>query len=126
MKRVELRRLREVLWPRRATEMSRDQLAALVRMRESVFGPEHPQTLTARHNLAYSTGMAGDAAAARDQFAALLAVRERVLGPAHPDTQKTRSNLARWSDRRADESGELWVGAAGTLPEHGSRPTGSR
>jgi hypothetical protein len=62
-----------------------------------VQGLEHPDTLTARHNLAYWTGQAGDPASARDQLAVLLQVRERVLGPMHPDTRKTRSNLARWS-----------------------------
>ena len=51
-----------------------------------MLGPEHPDTLTTRANLAHWTGEAGDAAGARDQFAALLPVRERVLGPEHPDT----------------------------------------
>jgi hypothetical protein len=48
---------------------------------ERVLGPEHPHTLTTRHNLALWTGQAGDAAGARDQYAALLPIRERVLGP---------------------------------------------
>ena len=43
-------------------------------------GPEHPDTLAARGNLADWTGEAGDAAGARDQFAALLPIVERV-GP---------------------------------------------
>ena len=47
-------------------------------------GPDHPDTLTARHSLAFWTGEAGDAAGARDQFAVLLPIRERVLGPEHP------------------------------------------
>ena len=47
-------------------------------------GPEHPDTLATRHNLAVWTGEAGDAAGARDQFAALLPIHERVLGPEHP------------------------------------------
>ena len=51
--------------------------------RMRVLGPEHPDTLPARGNLARWTGEAGDAAGARDQFAALLPVRERVLGPEH-------------------------------------------
>ena len=55
-------------------------------MLERVLGPEHPDTLIARHDLAYWTGEAGDPAAARDLFAELLPVRERVLGPEHPDT----------------------------------------
>ena len=64
-----------------------------------------PNTLTARHNLAYLTGEAGDAAGARDQFAALLPDRERVLGPEHPGTLPTRSNLAYWTGEAGDAAG---------------------
>jgi hypothetical protein len=63
-------------------------------------GPEHPDTLAVRHDLAYWTGEAGDPAAARDLFAALLPIRERVLGPEHPDTLATRQNLVRLRGRR--------------------------
>ncbi|MFF4198333.1 tetratricopeptide repeat protein [Nonomuraea sp. NPDC001831] len=63
---------------------------------------EHPVILSIRHNLAYYTGQAGDAAAARDQFAALLPVEERVLGADHPDTLTTRHNLARWTGEAGD------------------------
>ena len=55
------------------------------------WAPSTRDTLTARGNLAYWTGQAGDAAGARDQFAALLPIRERVLGPEHPDTLTTRA-----------------------------------
>ena len=81
---------------------ARDQLAALLPVRERVLGPEHPDTLTARSDLAYNTGMTGDAAAARDQYAALLPVRERVLGAEHPHTLATRHNLARWTGQAGD------------------------
>ena len=69
---------------------------------ERVLGPEHPDTLAARANLASWTGEAGDAAGARDQFAALLPIRERVLGPEHPDTLHARNNLAYWTGRAGD------------------------
>ena len=62
--------------------------------RERVLGPEHLNTLTARANLAYWTGEAGDAAGARDQYAALVPVEERVLGPEHLNTLTARANLA--------------------------------
>jgi integrase/recombinase XerD len=62
-------------------------------------GPEHPSTLTARANLAYYTGEAGDPATTRDQIAALLPVYERVLGPEHPDTLGVRASLASWTER---------------------------
>jgi hypothetical protein len=68
---------------------------------ERVLGPEHPDTLRVRHNLARWTGEAGDAAAARDQYAALLPIRERVLGPEHPDTVTTRASLAVWTGRNS-------------------------
>ena len=72
---------------------------------ERVLGPEHPDTLTDRGNLARWTGRAGDAAGARDQFAALLPIEERVLGPEHPDTLTARANLADWTGEAGDAAG---------------------
>ena len=57
------------------------QLIADAYTGSDAYGPEHRDTLTARHNLARWTGEAGDAAGARDQFAALLPVCERVPAP---------------------------------------------
>ncbi|MEW2176328.1 tetratricopeptide repeat protein [Streptomyces sp. NPDC005406] len=57
-------------------------------------GPDHPDTLTTRHYLAYWRGEAGDATGAAAAFADLLADRQRVLGPDHPDTLNARANLA--------------------------------
>ena len=75
------------------------------------YGPEYPETLTARHNLAIWTGEAGDAAGARDQLAVLLPVRERVLGAEHPDTLTTRSNFAHWTGLAGDaDSGREMTG----------------
>ena len=76
-----------------------------IRVRERVLGPEHPQTLAVRSNLARWTGQAGDVAGARDQYAALLPVSERVLGPEHPATLAARSNLARWTGEAGDAAG---------------------
>jgi hypothetical protein len=84
---------------------ARDQYAALLSIRERVLGPEHPDTLSTRHNLASWTGQAGDAAGARDQYAALLPIRERVRGPRHPDTLSTRHNLAYWTGQAGDAAG---------------------
>ena len=66
------------------------------------YDPDHPRTLTARADLAYCTGAAGDATAARDQYAALLPIIERVLGPDHPETLAARSNLASWTGEAGD------------------------
>src|SRR5215468_5037005 len=64
------------------------------------YGPEHPDTLTARHRLAHWTGDAGDAAGARDQYTALLPVIERVRGAEHHGTLTARGNLALWTGCR--------------------------
>jgi Tetratricopeptide repeat len=69
------------------------------------YGPEHLDTLTARHELASWTGEAGDAAGARDQFAALLPISERIVGPEHPDTLSARANLAYWTGEAGDAAG---------------------
>jgi hypothetical protein len=63
---------------------------------------EHPGTLAARSELAYSIGQAGDAASARDQFAALLPEAERVLGLEHPDALAVRASLAYWTAEAGD------------------------
>ena len=69
---------------------------------DDAYGAEHPRTLTARHNVAHWTGMAGDAATARDLFAALLPVRDRVSGAEDPDTLDARFALARWTGEAGD------------------------
>jgi hypothetical protein len=76
---------------------ARDLQRRILDARERILGPEDPDTLAARHELARWTGEAGDPAAARDLFAALLPVGEAVLGPEHPDTLNTRHQLARWT-----------------------------
>ncbi len=91
--------------PGRGGAGARDQFAALLPIRERVLGPEHPDTLTTRGNLARRIGVAGDAAGARDQFAALLPIRERVLGPEHPDTLTTRANLGYFTGAAGDAAG---------------------
>ena len=58
---------------------ARDLRERMLAAQERVLGPEHPDTLTARANLAHLTGRTGDAAAARELLAALLPVRELIL-----------------------------------------------
>jgi hypothetical protein len=72
---------------------------------DDAYGPEHPDTLKARHQLARRTGEAGDAAGARDQLVALLPIEERVFGPQHPDTLNARHQLARWTGKAGDAAG---------------------
>ena len=59
-----------------------------------ILGPDHPDTLTSRGNLAgayYSAGRLGEAIPLYEQ---VLADRVRVLGDDHPDTLTSRNNLA--------------------------------
>ncbi|WP_257033425.1 FxSxx-COOH system tetratricopeptide repeat protein [Streptomyces sp. Ag109_G2-15] len=68
-------------------------------------GPDHPATLTARHDLARWRGEAGDAAGAAAAFEQLLADRLRVQGPDHPHTLTARSHLALWRGMAGDAAG---------------------
>jgi len=61
---------------------------------ERVLGPDDPDTLATRQNIALWTGKSGQWAKALRLFRALLADQERVLGPDHPDTLATRGNIA--------------------------------
>ena len=78
---------------------ARDQYAALLPITAQVLGPEHPDTLWGRADLARFTGEAGDAAGACDQYAALLPLLERVLGPDDPKTRSVRDDLNYWTRR---------------------------
>jgi Tetratricopeptide repeat len=84
---------------------------------DKAYGPEHPDTLAARRNLAAWTGQAGDAAGARDQFAVLLPIHERVLGPEHPETLTARASLADFTGKAGNAPGARDQFAA-LLPIH--------
>ena len=62
--------------------------------RERVLGPDHPDTLQSRNNLATAYRAAGRLDEAISLHEQTLAARERVLGPDHPDTLASRNNLA--------------------------------
>ncbi|WP_344599441.1 tetratricopeptide repeat protein [Streptomyces glaucus] len=66
----------------------------VLRLSSRIHGPDHPDTLSARHNLAVSYSAAGRVQDALDLRERVLADRERVLGPDHPDTLSARHNLA--------------------------------
>ncbi|TJZ96761.1 tetratricopeptide repeat protein [Actinacidiphila oryziradicis] len=80
-------------------------------------GPDHPDTLTARSQLARWRGIAGDAAGAATATAALLTDRLRVQGPDHPDTLATRHELAYWRGIAGDAAGAATAFAA-LLTDH--------
>jgi tetratricopeptide (TPR) repeat protein len=62
---------------------------------EAVRGPEHPDTLTCRNNVASAYQEAGRLAEATPLYEDTLSARERILGPEHPDTLISANNLAR-------------------------------
>ena len=68
---------------------------------ERVLGPDHPDTLLSRNNLALAYRAAGRSAEAIPLSEQTLAVSERVFGPDHPRTLTSRDNLAAPIRRRA-------------------------
>ncbi|WP_308429843.1 tetratricopeptide repeat protein, partial [Streptomyces ruber] len=70
-------------------------------------GPDHPDTLTTRNDLAFWRGWAGDAAGAAAAYEKLLPDRLRVLGPRHRDTLATRHGLAFWRGKAGDVAGAV-------------------
>ena len=80
------------------------------------YGPDHPDTLATRNNVASWTGETGDVAGARELFAALLPDMVRVLGADHPSTLATRHNVASLMGKTGDVAGALELVAA-LLPD---------
>ncbi|MFK0172596.1 tetratricopeptide repeat protein [Streptomyces sp. NPDC090306] len=76
------------------------------RKAESILGLEHPDTLTARANLANSYREAGRTGEAITIDERVLTDRERILGPEHPHTLNARANLASsyWQAGRTGEA----------------------
>ena len=65
------------------------QYQILLREQHAARGPDHPDTLVTRANLAHCRGEAGDPAGAAAAYEELLADQLRVLGPDHPSTLAT-------------------------------------
>ena len=77
----------------------------LVTDQEQALGPDHPDTLSVRSQLATAYHMAGRTGEAITLQEKVLADRERTLGPDHPDTLTSRHNLAT-AYRAAGRTGE--------------------
>ncbi|MFI5905267.1 FxSxx-COOH system tetratricopeptide repeat protein [Streptomyces cyaneofuscatus] len=60
----------------------------------SVLGPDHPDTLTSRNNLAGALNDLGEHRQAADLHQQNLTDSEHILGPDHPNTLNSRNNLA--------------------------------
>ncbi|WP_330323501.1 tetratricopeptide repeat protein [Streptomyces pseudovenezuelae] len=84
---------------------ARDHFARLTAATHRRLGPDHPDTLTARHHLAFMQDQAGDPTGAVAAFTQLLDDRVRVLGPDHPDTLSTRHHLATARGQAGDPAG---------------------
>ncbi len=69
-------------------------LAKALAVREAAVGPDHPDTLDSRNNLAQAYLDAGRTAEAIRMLEATLRLRESKLGPDHPDTLQCRNGLA--------------------------------
>ncbi|HMA47598.1 MAG TPA: tetratricopeptide repeat protein, partial [Frankiaceae bacterium] len=95
---------------------NRDRWATWLPAITALAGPDHPATLTTRHNLASWRGEAGDPAGAAAGFGDLLPEMLRVLGPDHPATLTTRHNLALWRGEAGAPAGAA-AGFADLLPE---------
>ena len=61
---------------------------------EGLLGPDHPDTLASRHNLAYAYQSAGRLGEAVILYEKLFSDRTRILGPNHRDTLASCNNLA--------------------------------
>ncbi|MGP4029740.1 tetratricopeptide repeat protein [Actinomadura sp. 3N407] len=79
--------------------------AELLATAQRIFGPDHPDVLTARYNCATWQGEAGDMASAADELQQLLTDRQRVLGLDHPGTLDTKGNLAYCRGKAGDAAG---------------------
>ena len=62
-------------------------------IRETVPGPQHPDTARSLNNLGFLLQAQGDLAGARPYYERALAILLLRLGPGHPDTQTVRRNL---------------------------------
>ncbi|MFE7634823.1 tetratricopeptide repeat protein, partial [Kitasatospora sp. NPDC057518] len=73
---------------------------------DRILGADHPDTLSSRHNLAYSYSEAGDTDDAISLLEQVLIDRQRVLGADHLNTLSSRHNLATtyWKAGRTDDA----------------------
>ncbi|WTI78318.1 tetratricopeptide repeat protein [Streptomyces sp. NBC_00727] len=84
---------------------ARDHFRRLTELAIAHLGDDHPDTLMARHNLAFWQGAAGDIAGAVAACTDLLADTARLLGEDHPDTMRARAALADLQGSAGDAAG---------------------
>ena len=71
-----------------------DQFEKLVEWDERILGPDHPDTLTSKNNLAVAYKKFGGLPKAIELLKETLADSERILGSDHPNTFSSKNNLA--------------------------------
>ena len=76
----------------------------MLEARTRVLGHDHPDTLTARANLAGTLQALGQLGQARTIQEQVLEASSRVLGHDHPDTLTAKGNLATARPRRTDRA----------------------
>ena len=69
---------------------------------QEALGADHPDTLSACHQVARWTGETGDPVGALRLTREIRVARERVLGPDHPDTLAARHEVAHWTALTGD------------------------
>ncbi len=79
---------------RTAREATLNGIRELLVIAERMQGPEHPDTLNNRNQVAIALAKDGSFAEAEKEFRTVLAVRLRTLGPEHRDTLVSRSQVA--------------------------------
>jgi tetratricopeptide (TPR) repeat protein len=98
---------------------------AVFTAREGILGPEHPDTVDARHDVARVDLQRGELDAAEAGFGAVLELRERISGSEHPETLAAWHNLAavhlrreRWDEAEAGFRAVLAARERVHGPEH--------
>jgi hypothetical protein len=84
-------------------------------IQERKLGPEHPETLRSRNNLAEMLRMQDRKTEAEAEHRKVLALRERVLGTEHPEVAGSCYNLALCLEAQA-EGAEAKAKKAEALP----------
>jgi tetratricopeptide (TPR) repeat protein len=94
-------------------------------LRERVLGPDHPDTLMSRREVAVALGWLARWSDALGVYEEVARARERILGPDHPDTLASRNDEAHCLEQlgRHAEAVELYRQVAAlrrTVAEQGS------
>jgi DNA-binding MarR family transcriptional regulator len=100
------------VWDDCTPDEARNRLAAFesrLPKQTATLGPDHPDTLLTRHQVAYYTGVAGDARRALALYRQVAADHERVLGPDHPHTLASRHGVAYYLGQTGETEEALQV-----------------